>query len=350
MTLGSPIFSTSRVLIGQVAVFIQWENESALENATLYTKTTSNTIRIMLKSRTMKIHKILLLAISLICMFGCTKDEFDEMLSEPENFRLIKVLNYSSSSASEPTTFMNLKYYANGNLQKESIYDYPNTLFTYRVYDYDNNNLLKEKKVYDGQVGNLTLGTYTKYEYESGNLIKEELYLANGTLKRTKFYEYENDNLINTYKVDDKLGIHHQYKYSYNDLNVLILEEVFMYNQEMSSFTKYSYDNDLRLTKTEIFDHNETITQTVEHKYSGEDTLPSEEIYYDSHGNLTQRRQLLYDSFDNLTETKIITDQGTNTLFKKKFNGKLLIEHIRYAPTWGYSEWGVSRYEYEKIN
>ena len=346
----------------------------------------------------MKIHKILLLAISLICMFGCTKDEFDEMLSEPENFRLIKVLNYSSSSASEPTTFMDLKYYANGNLQKESIYDYPNTLFTYRVYDYDNNNLLKEKKIpenfrlikvlnyssssasepttfmdlkyyangnlqkesiydypntlftyrvydydnnnllkekkiYDGQVGNLTLGTYTKYEYESGNLIKEELYLANGTLKRTKFYEYENDNLINTYKVDDKLGIHHQYKYSYNDLNVLILEEVFMYNQEMSSFTKYSYDNDLRLTKTEIFDHNETITQTVEHKYSGEDTLPSEEIYYDSHGNLTQRRQLLYDSFDNLTETKIITDQGTNTLFKKKFNGKLLIEHIRYAPT-----------------
>ena len=32
MTLGAPIFSTSRVLIGQVAVFVQWENENALEN------------------------------------------------------------------------------------------------------------------------------------------------------------------------------------------------------------------------------------------------------------------------------------------------------------------------------
>lgn len=32
MTLGSPIFSTSRVLFGQVAVFMQWESESALEN------------------------------------------------------------------------------------------------------------------------------------------------------------------------------------------------------------------------------------------------------------------------------------------------------------------------------
>lgn len=32
MTLGSPIFSTSRILIGQVAVFMQWENEIALED------------------------------------------------------------------------------------------------------------------------------------------------------------------------------------------------------------------------------------------------------------------------------------------------------------------------------
>ena len=32
MTLGSPIFSISRILLGQVAVFMQWENESALDN------------------------------------------------------------------------------------------------------------------------------------------------------------------------------------------------------------------------------------------------------------------------------------------------------------------------------
>ncbi|MDC6367188.1 MULTISPECIES: hypothetical protein [Flavobacteriaceae] len=32
MTLGSPIISISRVLIGQVAVFAQWENEIALQN------------------------------------------------------------------------------------------------------------------------------------------------------------------------------------------------------------------------------------------------------------------------------------------------------------------------------
>jgi len=32
MTLGSPIISTSRVLIGQIAVFAQWEDEFALQN------------------------------------------------------------------------------------------------------------------------------------------------------------------------------------------------------------------------------------------------------------------------------------------------------------------------------
>lgn len=32
MTLGAPILSTSRLLIGQVAVFMQWENEAALED------------------------------------------------------------------------------------------------------------------------------------------------------------------------------------------------------------------------------------------------------------------------------------------------------------------------------
>ena len=302
----------------------------------------------------MKIQKLLLLTILLIIVFSCTKDEYDKMFSNPENYRLIKVLYYSSSSASEPHSFMDLKYSANGNLQRESIYYYPSTLFTYMEYDYDDNNLLKEKKIYDGQVGNLSLGTYTKYEYENENLIKEELYLANGTLRQTKIYEYKNDNLINTYKLDDNLGMHHQYKYTYNDLNVLILEEVFMYDQEMSSYTKYSYDDNLRLTKSEIFDHNKTISQTVEHKYTEEDTLPSEEIYHNSDGIISQRRQLIYDDFENLIETIIITQWATNTLFKKKFIGKLLIEHISYIQDskyteWGYSELGVSRYEYEKI-
>lgn len=32
MTLGSPIFSPSRILVNQIAVFAQWENETAIDN------------------------------------------------------------------------------------------------------------------------------------------------------------------------------------------------------------------------------------------------------------------------------------------------------------------------------
>jgi hypothetical protein len=295
----------------------------------------------------MKIRKSLLLTIPLICILGCTKED---LFLEPENYRLVKVLYYTESSDPEPSRFTELQYSEKGNLERESFYDYPSTLWAYTVYDYDNDNLLIERRRYSGQVGNLRLGTYTKYEYENGELIKEELYLADGTLKRTDFYEYENGNLVNTYKLSDKLGIHHQYKYYYNELNLLVLEEVFMYDQVLSSFTKYSYDDNLRLTKTEAFDHNEIISQTVEHKYIGDSDLPYEEIHYDSNGDLTIRRQLIYDSFDNLTEAKIVTDQGVYTEFKKRFEGKLLIERITYLPSMGFTEWGVSRYEYEKIN
>ena len=296
----------------------------------------------------MNIQKILIVSMSFIGMFSCTKDESEDVFSQLDDYRLFKVLNYSNSTDSKPSTFMDLKYAEDGNLQRESLYDYPNTLFAFREYDHEN-NLLVEKRIFDGQVGNLRLGTYTKYEYAQGNLVKEALHLADGTLKRTDYYEYEGKNLVNTYKVDDELGIHHRYKYTYNSLNLLIREERFMYDQELEGFTIYDHDDNLRLITTEIINFDETIIQTIEHKYTGNNTLPSEEFYYDATGELTQSRKLIYDDFNNLTETMISDSQGTHTLFKKKFNGELLIEHIRYAPTWGFTEWSVTRYEYEKI-
>jgi hypothetical protein len=39
---------------------------------------------------------------------------------------------------------------------------------------------------------------------------------------------------------------------------------------------------------------------------------------------------------------------GKNTLNRRKYYGRLLREEIRYAPTWGFTEAGMSRYEYEK--
>jgi len=266
-----------------------------------------------------------------------------------DNYRLIKILNYSNSTDSEPYGFVDLDYDKDGNLIKELMYDYPNTLYTYKVYDYEN-NILKEKRIFDGEVGNLKLGTYVKFEYENEKLIKEELFLANGTVKYTTHYEFNGDNLMTKYKVNDKLGIHHQYKYTYNDLNLLILEESFMYDQQLDGFKKYYYDNNKRLTRTEIFDSSGTLIQTEQKKYDGSKKVPSEELYFDSNGVINQTRKLLYDNLENLTEILFVDNQGgTHTFLKKKYNGKLLIEYIQYAPTWGFTEWYVTRYEYSKI-
>jgi hypothetical protein len=266
-----------------------------------------------------------------------------------DNFRLTKILNFNNSTDLEPSGFVNLEYDESGNLIKESLYDFPNTLYTYREYDYEN-NVLTEKRIYDGQVGNLRLSTYRKYEYENKKLIKEELHSSDGSLKYTTHYEFVGDNLKTTYNENDELGIHHQYKYTYNDLNILILEERFMYDQQLEGFTKYFYDNNNRLTKSEIYDSMGTKIQNEENKYEGSKNVPFEVLIYGPNGELTQTKKLLYDNLDNCIETMFVDGQGgTHTLFKKKYNEKLLIEHIQYAPTWGFVEWYVTRYEYSKI-
>ena len=296
----------------------------------------------------MKTIKTLLLAISFIVLFSCVKDESDGLYLLSDNYRLTKILNYSSTSDSDPNTFVNLEYDGDGNLKKESLFDYPNTLFTFREFDYEN-GLLKIKKIYDGQVGNLKLGTYHRYEYVDGKLVKEELFLGDGTLKYTEHHEYIGDNLVNTYKISDELGIHHQYKYTYNDLNLLVLEESYMYEQQLEGSTKYFYDEIDRLTRTEIFNFEGMLIHTEQQKYDGDSEIPAETMYYDPDGKLSQQQQFIYDEFENLIEIKITDSQGTHTLFKKKYNGKLLMEYIRYAPNWGYSEWSVTRYEYTEI-
>ena len=260
-----------------------------------------------------------ILILIILGLSSCEKTDFNAVLENElitDNFRLVKILNYGSTSDSEPNTFVDIEYDSNGNLIKESLYDYPNTLFTYREFDYEN-NLLKEKRVYDGQVGNLQLGTYRIYEYENSKLTKEELFLSNGTSKYSRHYEYAGDNLVNTFKLNDELGVHHQYKYKYNEDNLVTLQERYMYDQQRDSYTKYNYDDKLRLIKTEIFNYDETIIQTQEHKYVGNSTLPTEELIYDSQGELSQQRELFYDEFGNQTEIIVVDERGSHSLLKK---------------------------------
>ena len=295
--------------------------------------------------------KSIILFVAAFCLLSCEDNDLLPSMESynAENYRLSQILNYGSSTASHPYGTVVLKYDKTGNLIKESLFDYPGTLTLYREYEYEGDRLI-EKRIYSGQVGNLRLGTYTRYAYQNGQLSQEELFSSDGTLKRTTHYEYDGEKLVNTYKVEDRFGIYGQYKYTYDNFGRLILEESFTYNQELDHFIKYSYDSMDRLIKRESFNSTGNISSTVEKKYLDANTLPFEELYYDANGVLIQRRELLYDTYGNLIETVIIDQQGsTNTLCKKKFKGKLLIEKITYIPNFGYEEWTVTRYEYEKI-
>jgi hypothetical protein len=253
-------------------------------------------------------------------------------------------LNYATSTSSQPYGFVDFTYNDDGNLVKESMFDFPNALTTYKIYEYKSGKLM-EKKMFDGYVGNLTLGTYIKYYYTNDKLTKEELRLVDGTLKYTTLSEFDGNNLIKTYKLNDDLGVHHLYKYAYDDKDRMVLEQVFMYDQQLDEFTKYVYDRN-RLTKKEFYNRYGNLTMYMENVYNGSDDLPDGELYFDSNGQLTQQQTLVYDSWGNLIE-RIVENQSTCKLFSKKYNGELLIEEITYDPSFGCAEWTVSRYEYE---
>lgn len=286
------------------------------------------------------------LFVCILAVMSCEENEISPISPTTDNFKLTRILNYASSTAAHPYGTVEFSYDMNGNLIKESTINYPNTLTTYKVYEYSGNKMTK-MKIYDGQVGNLTLGTYTNYFYTGNKLTREELFLSDGTPRYTTFYEFEGDRLVHTYKVDDNLGIHHQYKYTFDILNRLTREEVLMYNQELEEVIKHGYDNLNRQIKSEFYNHVGELTSYVKRKYHTTSKLPMEEKYYDSNGTLTQTRQFTYDNEGNLTEINVI-GQGTSCrLFKRTYKGQLLTEEIRYHPSFGCSEWTVTRYEYE---
>src|SRR5690606_38345578 len=134
-----------------------------------------------------------------------------------DNYRLSKILNYSSTSASLPYGFVTFEYDDRGNLIKKAMFDYPNTVFSYILYEYSNNNKLRREQSFDGEVGHLTLGRYVDYFYDKENLTRAEWHRADGSLVYALHNEYDGNNLTKTYKENDELGVHHLFKYTYDD-------------------------------------------------------------------------------------------------------------------------------------
>ena len=295
-----------------------------------------------IKHRGMKKKTLGIIVISLILIVSfssCNKEDFTEF--NYENYRLVKIMAYTSSTAPEPWRWIEYTYDKAGNMVKESNYQIAYmpepTLSSYTEYEYSGNKKVKEN-VYDGQVGNLKFSAYTNYYYVGDNLIREEYYwVGSSPLRSSKHYEYdERGNLVRRYSYEPDRGIFHDYYYSYDDQNRLILDSDY----------RYTYDDRGRLIKREFLTDN-GLYDYIEEIYNGTSKSPEKTVYYDRDGNIALEYQHFYDEWGNLVETL----SGDCLSFKRKYIQGLLIEEIDYYyyyPFEGYSEGGVARYVYER--
>lgn len=270
-------------------------------------------------------------------------NEGDTSIYNADHYRLTKILHFSKSDSPEPGGYVEFTYDGAGNLTRQSNYDIPELLSTYKTYTYINGRKATEK-VYAGPVNALTLANTTTYTYQGDLLTKEDVRNDVGTMLRSKHYVYANRKLIETYTWSESLGKHHHYKYTRDGRGNVVKMQAYMYDNELSSTENYTYDSQNRVIRTERFNHQNALETVIITEYTGNNTLPSAEISRNAAGNGLARTTYEFDVAGNQIRTLI----GKNTLNRRKYYGRLLREEIRYAPTWGFTEAGMSRYEYEK--
>lgn len=300
---------------------------------------------------------LLLIAFMAFCS-SCDKNE--SLTSDnPKNVRLSKILRYSNSSASKLTRETVYTYDKNGNMIKEEFFSFnakTKILERYDEFEYSGDKKTK-MLLFSGVAGAPTLGSYIEYFYKNDLLVKEETRQGRGnygSLIHSTNYEYdERGNLIRRYRNDPIYGISGDMKYTYDNQNRLILEENTATDPNEHKYTKHIYDQSGRKIKTEYTNKNEELTQYTVFSYNETSKLLEKELSFDKNGNQTYKLQHYYDRWGNLTET-VINDECS--MFKRTYNGKLLIEEIHYWwHEYGYHgtgqmpENGMSRYEYEKI-
>ncbi len=301
----------------------------------------------------------LLLLILAITFHSCNKNE-NLIPNSPEEFRLSKILKYSNSSASKLTEEVVYTYDKVGNMIKEEFFvHYYNPTRTilerFNKFEYSGGKKTK-MQIFNGEAGNPTLGLCIEYFYENNLLVRENTrrQCDNNSLVHSRNYEYdERGNLTRKYTDDPKCGITGDVKYSYDNQNRLILEENTATGINDYKYVKHIYDNSGRKTKIEYTNEKGGLIKYTEIFYKGTSQNPEKELNFDKNGKQIIKYQHYYDDLGNLIET-VINDECS--MFKRKYNGTLMIEEIHYWwHEYGYHgtgqmpENGMSRYEYEEF-
>ena len=285
-----------------------------------------------MKRLVLKIVPALICGVAFLVASSCNKEDFSAF-NNSDKFRLVKVLTYSDSSASDLVGERVYTYDKTGNMIKESFYERNHStkiLLYYSEYEYSENKKVKEK-FFGGVAGSPTLNSYTLYFYEGDKLVKEEYYSGfNGVLSLydTRNYEYDKKGYL----------VRESWSGYYRGTTISGEGEL-----------RYTYDEQNRLILKETIGIDVNNSNNIEYIHKGTSKVPEKELHYDGNGILTVTYQHYYDSLENLIETKI-DDECSK--FKRKYKGKLLIEEIHFWSSWswgGCSENGMSRYEYEGI-
>ncbi len=307
--------------------------------------------------------KLLLLLIIGIIFFSCENrvDDLpgaDDHTSNYDKFKVSKVSMYSNSSGSKLTGESVYDYDDAGNLITEtnSIAWNSNMYVQSTVeYEYSDNKKAKETHYFRNEIpgGELNLNRYVNYFYNGELLTKiENHYGFDSSLDYSQHFEYdERGNLISEYCYNPSDGIYRHKKYVYDNQNRLI-EELANYVGEFYPYLKNIYDNKGRLIKVEYLEYDGLSQYKVNTYYTGTNLLGASFIF-DKNDNQIRKLRYYYDDLGNLTE-EVINDECS--VFKRKYNGKLLIEEITYwAHEYGYHgtgqmpENGMSRYEYKIV-
>ncbi|MCL2328590.1 MAG: hypothetical protein FWC39_08785 [Bacteroidetes bacterium] len=274
---------------------------------------------------------------------GCDKQE------EKEDYKLVRKFIYPRSTSTEYNTSYEYIYDKYGNMIKEMYY-LDKQLHFYIEYEYSKNKKTKEKIFYKS-AENFYLNRYTNYSYEGDLLVKEETFSIeygsdNYSFDYSTTYEYDKrGNLVRKCMYNAAIiGIVTELKYTYDNQNRLILEEIDGYKS-----TKHVYDDSGRKIKIEYYNINGDLLEYEEKVYNGTNKSPEKDLYYDKNGNLSTTYQHFYDIWGNLTQTSV---DGGCTLFERKYDGKLLIEEINYWPEGvegGCTIRSRLKYEYENL-
>jgi len=286
-----------------------------------------------------KLLPLISMIVTFILFSGCIK----EKTGPRKELKLFRKYLYSSPASKTPQIYTEYEYDSEGNNTFEYVYDYPEMLIVYREFEYQNGRKVREK-VYDGVSDNLTLSTIYSYYYTSSNMLsKEDLHRVDGSLIYSTFYEYnQNNSLINTYKINDQLGIHHQYKRTYDNLERLILEETFMYNQVLEGFTEFFYDSRNRVVMEKRFNHKRELDRITKRIYEGVNIRPVKVEILNNIGEKMIEQEFEYDILGN----EISCISNGCKLFHRVFLGSNIMQETRNSPNFGCTVSGHIKYEY----